>query len=148
MQILNVSDATNITLVTELTNESSDYFSIHVKNEIAYISDIENGIHLINVSNITNPKEIVLYTYENCGTNDIFEQGETLFIADRNIGFLIFSMTESMKTTTTTTTTSTSDVTTTTNRTTTTTTPFSNIWVCILFGISGLFIKRKHYNAL
>ncbi|MHA1993270.1 MAG: LVIVD repeat-containing protein [Candidatus Hodarchaeales archaeon] len=141
MQILNISDATNITLVTELVNENTDYYSIHVRNDIAYISDINNGILLINVSSSTDPEEIVQYTYENCGTNDIFEQGEILFIADRNIGLLIFNTTKGLKTSTTTVikTNDSSEITT----TTTTTTPLSEILIFLLFGLWWLYIKRK-----
>jgi len=140
LKILNISDAINITLVTEITNKNTDYFSIHVKNEIAYISDINDGILLVNVSNIINPKEIIQYTYENCGTNDIYEKDKILFIADRNLGFLIFNTTQKIETTSTTLTTlSSSDF----LSTTTTTAPLPNMWVLLLFGIYWMIIRRK-----
>ena len=41
---------------------------------------------------MTNPVEQWRYLYDNCGTNDIFRRDDILFIADRNIGFLIFQI--------------------------------------------------------
>ena len=45
-KILNITDPTNITLVTEVINENADYYSIHVRNQVAYLSNINNGIQL------------------------------------------------------------------------------------------------------
>jgi hypothetical protein len=140
LQVLNIGDPSNITLTTELVNENTDYFSIHVRDNIAYISDITNGILLINVSSVANLKEIVQFTYENCGTNDIYEQEKIFFIADRNIGLLIFNATRNLKTTITTTSRSVG-----TSTTITATTPLSAIWVCFLLGMLGLLIKRRLY---
>ncbi|PWI47555.1 hypothetical protein CEE45_10905 [Candidatus Heimdallarchaeota archaeon B3_Heim] len=90
------------------------------------------------MSSVTNPQEIIQYSYENCGTNDIFKQNEILFVADRNIGLLIFNTTENIMAVTTTTSSSTV-----TTSTTAVKTSYPDIWFCILIIVSGLLVKRR-----
>jgi hypothetical protein len=92
MKILNIENSSEIIKVSELTNSSSDAYSIHIIEDLAYIADIAGGIQVVNVSSVMNPVEQHRYIYDNCGTNDIFKQDEILFIADRNIGLIIFQI--------------------------------------------------------
>ncbi len=92
IQILDISNLSQITKVSEIVNSSSNCYSIHIIEELAYISDISGGIQIINISTITNPVEQIRYLYDNCGTNDIFLRDDILFVADRNIGLLIFQI--------------------------------------------------------
>lgn len=92
MQILDISNPSQITKVSELTSRSSNCYSIHIVDDLVYISDISGGIQVINVSTVTNPFEQHRYLYDNCGTNDIDKREDVLFVADRNIGLIIFQI--------------------------------------------------------
>ncbi len=142
LKVLNISDPTNITLVTEIIDETVDYYSIHVLKNVAYISNINHGIQLINVSDPTDLEIIVDYSYPNCGTNDILPQEDLLFVADRNIGFLIFNVTKQVKLVT-----STSEVTTTDvssiSSPTNGTTSFPPLWFFIICGLFFSHWKKR-----
>ncbi|MHA2237340.1 MAG: hypothetical protein ACXAB2_03090 [Candidatus Hodarchaeales archaeon] len=47
---------------------------------------------MLDITTPTNPTEIVSYYYENCGSNDIFRNDNTLFVADRTNGLIIFNI--------------------------------------------------------
>jgi len=133
IQILDISNPTQITKKSELPNSSSNCYSIHIIEDLAYISDISGGIQIINISNVTNPIEQWRYLYNNCGTNDIFRRDNILFVVDRNIGLLIFQIGD--------------DYTTHTTHTTTQTVQTTNIEFSGLIILSfSLLLFRKRLN--
>jgi hypothetical protein len=92
LKILNASDISNITQVAEFQNSSGNYYSLKEFNDYLYISDISNGFKILDISIRTDPVEVVNHYYDNCGTNDIFRRENTLFVADRALGLVIFNI--------------------------------------------------------
>jgi hypothetical protein len=104
LKILNASDTSNITQVAEFQNSSGNYYSLKEFNDYLYISDISNGFKILDINIRTDPVEVISHYYDNCGTNDIFRRENTLFVADRTLGLVIFNITTTTTTTTTNTT--------------------------------------------
>ncbi|MHA2245295.1 MAG: LVIVD repeat-containing protein [Candidatus Hodarchaeales archaeon] len=123
IQILDISNPSQITKVSELTNSSSNCYSINVIDDLAYVSDITGGIQVINVSILTDPVEQYRYQYDSCGTNDIFKREDVLFVADRNLGFIIFQIGDDF------------------------TTPFGiDLYFVIVLFISFIFARKRLYS--
>ncbi|MHA1947697.1 MAG: LVIVD repeat-containing protein [Candidatus Hodarchaeales archaeon] len=92
LKILNASNVSNITQVAEFQNSSGNYYSLKEFNDYLYISDISNGFKILDIDIRTDPVEVVSHYYDNCGTNDIFRRENTLFVADRSHGLVIFNI--------------------------------------------------------
>jgi hypothetical protein len=92
LKILNASDISNITQVAEFQNSTGNYYSLKEFNDYLYISDISNGFKILDIDIRTDPVEVVDHYYDNCGSNDIFRRENTLFVADREIGLVIFNI--------------------------------------------------------
>jgi hypothetical protein len=92
LKILNASNISNITQVAEFQNSSGNYYSLKEFNDYLYISDISNGFKILDINIRTDPVEVVSHYYDNCGTNDIFRRENTLFVADRSHGLVIFNI--------------------------------------------------------
>lgn len=96
LQILEISDPTNITLIGTFDNGGSIH-AVALNNSIAFLADYNDGIEVIDVSDPTNPIEIGGY-FDGGHAKNVRVVNDLLFVADREDGLEILRVVLTTKT--------------------------------------------------
>lgn len=84
LAILNITNYSDIQLVSELILNDTSFFSdFYVTENYIYIYENEIGLHVINITDPFSPESIIKYNFTNVECEDIF--------ADNNYVYLLFN---------------------------------------------------------
>ncbi|TET31086.1 MAG: hypothetical protein E3J70_03040 [Candidatus Heimdallarchaeota archaeon] len=94
LEIVDISDPSSPKKISEVRNEFEDTVSVAVRNDLAYISNRENGIKVINIKGLRRPKIIANYSnLENGKTWSIWIDGSFAYLANEKDGIEIIDIT-------------------------------------------------------
>lgn len=88
IEILNVSDPTNIQIIANLPEYTSG-FDVLLEDHFAYIADSDEGIIILDLTDPTNPINSILTTV---GAMNLHIEGDLLYSAHLYEGFRIFNI--------------------------------------------------------
>ena len=80
--ILNISDLSNIEKINELIlNESSFYLAFQVTNDYVFIYEVEEGLHVFDITDPINPIFAAKYNDTSFAFGDFCVKGNYAYIA-------------------------------------------------------------------
>ena len=87
LQILNLTVPSEISYVNEF-HDGGSIFSVYFNDSIAFISNYNKGVEIVDMANPLNPKKIGNY-FDGGHAKKTFVQGDLIFVADREDGLEI-----------------------------------------------------------
>lgn len=88
--VFNIEDPANPELVNTISQAGIEYKDIFMDGDTLYVAQMDNGMQILDVSDILNPVEVTAIATMDM-TSGIHKSGNSIFLADSRAGFYIYS---------------------------------------------------------